>query len=137
MAKAYVLDTSAIFTYTEEEEGIEEVHRLLLQAQRKSIVLFLPFMTLMEAYYRRWQVAGENAAKDLLLLLKQLPAQPVEYSEELLLHAGRLKALHAISLGDAWIAGVAQLKGATLVHKDPEFESLANLIPMLTLPYKR
>ncbi|WP_254945211.1 hypothetical protein [Cyanobium sp. AMD-g] len=30
-------------------------------------------------------------------------------------------------MADAWIAAAAELEGAVLVHKDPEFRSLAHL----------
>ena len=42
--------------------------------------------------------------------------------------------LVAISVVDAWIAAAAMLRGATLLHKDPEFSALP--IPQETLPLK-
>ena len=39
-----------------------------------------------------------------------------------------------LSLADAWIAATAILEGATLVHKNPEFDSLQ--CRQMTLPYK-
>ncbi|MHB8167515.1 MAG: PIN domain-containing protein [Sulfuricella sp.] len=49
--------------------------------------------------------------------------------------ASSIKAVHPLSLADAWIAASALELGATLVHKDPEFESLPGLIEE-RLPYK-
>jgi len=51
--------------------------------------------------------------------------------------AGRIKAFHRLSFADALIAAVAKLRGATLVHKDPELEALAPELALLSLPYKR
>jgi len=34
------------------------------------------------------------------------------------------------------IAAYAQQQGAILIHKDPEFEALAETIPLEALPYK-
>jgi ribonuclease VapC len=52
----------------------------------------------------------------------------------MLLHAGRLKATHRLSVADALIAAVADMHDATLVHKDPELEALRGQIELLDLP---
>jgi ribonuclease VapC len=57
--------------------------------------------------------------------------------ERVLLFAGRLKAFHRLSFADALIAGSAKLNDSVLVHKDPEFEAVAQEVPLLGLPYKR
>ena len=59
-----------------------------------------------------------------------------EVDEPLLLTAARLKATHRVSLADAIIAAYAIRQGATLVHKDPEYESLSSELDLETLPYK-
>ena len=41
-----------------------------------------------------------------------------------------------MSVADAWIAALAQEKGATLVHKDPEFEQIEDALEVLKRPYK-
>jgi predicted nucleic acid-binding protein len=51
----------------------------------------------------------------------------VSCSDQLLERAAALKACHPLSVADAWIAASAQLQGAVLVHKDPEFRSLAHI----------
>jgi predicted nucleic acid-binding protein len=57
-------------------------------------------------------------------------------NEPIILTAGHIKATHHVSLADAMIAAFAIRQGAVLMHKDPEFEALAALLPMETLPYK-
>ncbi|MDC0269671.1 PIN domain-containing protein [Synechococcus sp. AH-551-N23] len=44
-----------------------------------------------------------------------------------MLEASRIKALHRLSVADAWIAAAALLSRATLLHKDPEFEAITEL----------
>lgn len=61
----------------------------------------------------------------------------IESSETISLRAGKLKATHRISLADAYIAAVSQEFGGILVHKDPEFETLAHSIREYKLPYKK
>ncbi len=63
---------------------------------------------------------------------------PIIWSHEspaLLERAAGLEAKHPLSLADAWIAAAALELGATLVHKDPEFENLPGLSEE-RLPYK-
>jgi len=47
-----------------------------------------------------------------------------------------LKAAYRLSVADAWIAALAKERGATLVHKDPEFEQVEAVLEVLKLPYK-
>jgi ribonuclease VapC len=63
-----------------------------------------------------------------------LPLIVVHEDAALLEKAAEIKATHRLSLADAWIAALATLLRATLVHKDPEFEPLD--IPQHRLPYK-
>ncbi len=46
-----------------------------------------------------------------------------------------IKATHPLSVADAWIAAVALQLKVTLVHKDPDFENLPELLQE-RLPYK-
>ena len=57
--------------------------------------------------------------------------------ESTLLTASKLKAGHRVSLADAIIAAFAIRRGAVLMHKDPELDALAGLLPMEALPLPR
>ena len=96
--EGYVLDTSAILTFIENEAGAD----------------------------RRYA------------LMKRLPSEILwQIDEPILLTASRLKAGHRLSLADSLIAAFAQREDATLVHKDPEFEVLAEQVKLEALPYKK
>jgi predicted nucleic acid-binding protein len=56
--------------------------------------------------------------------------------EPILLTAARIQAKYRLSLADAMIAAFAIQVKATLVHKDPEFESFADFLLLEALPYK-
>ena len=90
----------------------------------------------MELSYIMLREQGEDEASQLVALVKSWPVTWVYPDEKLLLQAAKLKAFHRLSLADALIAAVAKLHGATLVHKDPEFEVLSVQVSLLTLPYK-
>jgi predicted nucleic acid-binding protein len=133
MSKArYLLDTSAILTLLEDEEGAQRVETLL----RREEVLF-PFLALLETYYITLQEQTEDLADQRYALLKQLPEAILwSVDEPTLLTAGRLKAAHRLSLADALIAAFAVQQQATLVHKDPEMAALQGVVKMEILPYK-
>ena len=128
----YLLDTSAILTLLEDEKGAERVEALLREGQ-----VLLPFLVLLETYYITLQERSEAVADRRYALLKQLPATFLwSVDEPTLLTAARFKARHRLSLADALIAAFAVQQGAILVHKDPEFEVLAELVRQEALPYK-
>ena len=93
-------------------------------------------MVYMEVLYGVWRRLGEKTGKATYLRLKALAIRRVDATEELLLAAARIKATHELSVADAWIAATALVTGSTLVHKDPEFRSLAGELPLLELPLK-
>jgi predicted nucleic acid-binding protein len=127
-----LLDTSAVLTFLEDEDGAERVETLL----RKEEIL-LPYLVLLEAYCITLQEQPEDVADKRYALLKQLPATILwEVDEPTLLKAGRFKAYHRLSLANAIIAAFAQRNGAILVHKDPELEALSKFVEQEVLPYK-
>lgn len=132
----YVLDTSALLCYIEEEDGAELVDELLKKGETKQAFLFVPFVSFTEVYYISWQKKGKEVAQARIYLIAQLAIERVESSKQLSLIAGEFKAENKISFADAWVAAVAKEKDAILVHKDPEFEQLKPDIEMLKLPYK-
>lgn len=136
MADLYVLDTSAIFAFTDQEDGSAEVERLLDAALAGQCRLEACSISLMELYYIALREKGEDEAGRLIALVKSWPVAWVYPDERTLLQAGKLKAFHRLSVADALIAAVAKLHQAMLVHKDPELEALATEVPLLTLPFK-
>jgi predicted nucleic acid-binding protein len=132
----YTLDTSAVIAYFADEPGSAEVERLLSLAGARKVDLFASFMTFMEVLYRLWRRHGEREGKIAYLRLKALPVTQLDVSEGLLLRAGRIKAVHDLSVADAWIAATALTTESRLVHKDPEFRSLADVVSLLELPLK-
>jgi predicted nucleic acid-binding protein len=132
-----VLDTSAIFAFLEGEPGTTTVRGYIDTAGRGEAHILLCFVTLAELRYVIMQEQNEAAADHAVALVKSWPVEWVHSAEQLCLAAAWLKARHRVSLADAFIAATAQLHGAALVHKDPEFEALSEHIRLLPLPYKK
>ncbi len=133
--EAYVLDTSAVLTLWNEEDGAPLVERLLLDASERRSV-FISFMTVMECRYRIWKDQGRDAAEEITRSLRLLPAIRVDLDDDLLMTAAELKAQFRISVADSWIIATAITRNATLVHKDPEFDALGSRVTLKALPYK-
>ena len=120
---AFCLDTSAILTLRDDEPGAERV-ALLLDGPDPCLACFI---TRMEVLYRVWKDEGERSGRLAYEQLQSLPIQWVDQTEPLLLEASRIKATHPLSVADAWIAATARLSRSTLLHKDPEFETITEL----------
>jgi predicted nucleic acid-binding protein len=128
----YLLDTSALLTLIEDEDGAGRVERILKRSNT-----FIPFIALMEVYYISLQESDQATADLRHATLTHSDATVLwEMDEATLLTAARLKASHRISLAGALIAAFAVRKNATLIHKDPEYESLTNDVRLEALPYK-
>lgn len=128
----YVIDTSALIAYLYDEPGSDETERIVLSGHP----VRLPFMTVMEVEYallRAMPAADAAAEVDRLL---HWPVDVVESSPAWRSEAAAIKARGRISLADAWIASLALLLDAQLVHKDPEFDAVPGL-RSLRLPYDR
>lgn len=129
----FVLDTSALLTYIEDETGASRV-KTILKKEKATI----PWPALMELFYITTRERGQDEAELRLAILKHSHAEILwDVDETTMLTAAKIKATHQVSFADAIIAGIAIRKNATLVHKDPEFESLGGKIQMEILPYKK
>lgn len=137
MTDLYVLDTSSIFAFTDQDDGADEVERLLDAAKQHECRLAVCAMSLMELYYITLREKGEDEATRLVALVKSWPVAWIYPDEQTLLQAAKLKASYRLSVADALIAAVAKLHDATLVHKDPEFEAIASQVALLSLPSKQ
>jgi predicted nucleic acid-binding protein len=133
---AHLLDTSAILTFTDNEEGADAVEGLLESAKKGETLVHISDMTAMELYYVSLGERGEEEAERLLLFVRALPVTELSLESALVLPAARLKAGYKISVADAWIAATAAVHDLILVHKDPEFERISEEVSLLSLPFK-
>lgn len=136
VVKSYTLDTSALFCLKDNEEGADEVEKILKSGPASQGV-YVSFVSFMEYFYVIYQERGREEAYRAYLELKMLPLKIVESNESLRLLAGEIKALFNLSFADAWVAATAECLGAELVHKDPEFEGLSKRLFLRNLPYRK
>ena len=133
MAKrSFVLDTSAIIAFLENEDGAERVEYVL-----KNEDVIVCNVSLLEVFYIFHREQSRSVAEQHYALLKSLPVSFVwTFDEPLILTAGRFKATTPLSIVDALIAACAYNSKATLLHKDPEYQKLQGAILLETLPFK-
>lgn len=127
----FVLDTSAVIAYLYDEDGADTVEGVMDSADD----VLVPFMAIMEVRYKLLQDFGSERTSRFLAILNGWPMRVLESSPEWGQIAAEVKAPGKVSLGDSWVAALALMEDATLVHKDPEFEVVPDL-KMLKLPYK-
>ena len=132
----YLLDTSALLTFSGDDPGADAVGLLLAKGRRGEVQLYVSFLSVMEAGYKAYRARGEDGLGTLLASVQQLPVARVDVSDELIALAARMKGMYRLSLGDAWVLATAKQLHATLVHKDPEFEQAAAEVRLQPLPYR-
>lgn len=133
----YVLDTSALLAAVQHEPGGIEVleilgSRLGGEVHEPSPVseappVYVPFMALMELEYNLIQRRGHYEAAGESAVIRAWPVELVESNVRWRQEAARIKAAYALSLGDAWIAALAILRSARLVHRDPGYDAIPEL----------
>lgn len=131
-AESYVFDTSALLTLWNDEEGSDVVEHLI----RTGATGYVSFMTCLEGRYRLWRNAGRQESGEFSMYLDLLPLQRVGMTPHILEVAIEIKATNSLSVCDSWIAATAVATESLLVHKDPEFEQLKNMVKLKPLPYK-
>jgi predicted nucleic acid-binding protein len=132
--KRYLLDTSALLTLRDDEPGADRVAELLTLARAGRSECFGCFMTLMEILYRVSRDESEARGHEAYSQCLQLPIEWQHETPALLKAAAKVKSRTSLSVADAWIAACADGLAATLVHKDPEFETLE--LAQECLPFK-
>jgi ribonuclease VapC len=129
---SFVLDTSALLTLWNDEEGADSVDHLL----RSGAQVYVSFMSFMEGRYRLWKNAGRAESEEFSKYLDLLPVRRMNITEPIFERAIEIKATNSLSVCDSWIVATAVSTDSILVHKDPEFEQVGAIVKLETLPYK-
>lgn len=136
MDSVMVLDTSAWFTLAEAEAGADKVESYLAEAWMGRVAAHASFVSLTELEYIRTREQGPESAAELIAFVKKQPVTWHHSDDALCSAAAKLKAAHRISFADSFVAALAQRLGATLVHKDPELNTLNGVVKVEMLPPK-
>jgi len=132
MPDSYVLDTSAILTLWNEEEGANIVEHIL----RSDATIYVSFMSFMEGRYRLWKSVDREESEEFYKYLTLLPIKRIDITDSIFENAIEVKATTNLSVCDSWIIATAIATNSTLIHTDPEFEQVKNKLKLKALPYK-
>jgi predicted nucleic acid-binding protein len=130
--KGHVLDSSALLTLWNDEAGAEVVESILHSGEK----IYISFMSLMECRYRLWKNVDLEESNRFSMHLDLLPLEIIWVNQDIFEKAIEIKATKNLSVCDSWIIATAILTGSVLIHKDPEFEQVKDLVALNTLPYK-
>ncbi|MFP3912889.1 MAG: PIN domain-containing protein [Desulfobacteraceae bacterium] len=130
--ESFVLDTSALLTLWNDEEGADLVDHIL----RSGAPIYISFMSLMESRYRIWKNVGQGESREISKYLDLLPLKRIDITDSIFEKSIEIKAMYSLSVCDSWIIATAISVGAVLVHKDPEFEQVKSMVVLQNLPYK-
>jgi uncharacterized protein len=120
-----VFDSFALIGYLENETFSAKVEKLLKQARKGKIQIYLHAIHLGEVYYITLREQGQDLADLAFARIKAFPLQYIDIvDEEMLRTAARLKAFYPISYADAFAASLAVIKHSPLLTGDPEFRKL-------------
>mgnify|MGYP001587443794 FL=1 len=136
MADRAEFDTSAFLTLTGDELGADQVQAHITDAIAGRIQLHASFVSLTEVEYITLQEEGQEAAQERLAEVRTLSIRWHHSDDALCSAPAKLKAAHRISFADSFVAALAQRLDATLVHKDPEFSTLTDMVKLEMLPPK-
>ena len=122
-----VLDTSALLALRGNEVGADRVEQLLNAARKGRRRLLVSFMTRMELLYLIRRDEGEEEARSALRLVDSFPIEWITCEPAVLDAAAALKVSGGLSVADSWIAATALVRGAVLVHRDPEYHAVTEI----------
>ena len=122
--KRFVLDSYAILALVEDEPGAQIVADIILNELTEPC---LSVINLGEVYYIVFRRQGEAVAEEIVRGVRQEERLKIaEVSWPRVKHAALLKAGGGLAYADAFVLGLAQEIGASLVTGDPELRLAAN-----------
>ncbi|MCL4511760.1 MAG: type II toxin-antitoxin system VapC family toxin [Bacteroidetes bacterium] len=122
--KTTVLDSYAVISYLQQQEGYQEVATIFDECAAKDREVFLSIINWGEVIYQAIRRGGETRAKLAEDAMAALPIQLVEANKELTHQAAVLKASNKMSYADCFAAALAVKKKGELVTGDSEFKQV-------------
>ena len=122
----FVLDSYALLAFFRNEEGSDQVEKLLTEAAADKHEVYLTNINAGEVYYMSHRKDGAAKADLAWKAMRQFPIHIVDADLEFTLATAKLKAKYRISFADAFAATLAIKRKAILITGDDEFEALKN-----------
>ena len=126
--KATVIDSYAMISYLQQQEGYEAVSAIFEECIAKDREAFMCIVNWGEVIYQALRRGGEARAKLAEDAMRALPIQLVEANKELTLQAAHFKAFNKMSFADCYAAALAMKKKCELLTGDKEFKQVEDKI---------
>jgi len=133
--RRYVLDANALIGFFDgRQPAAERVRKILSEANRNQVSVWMSAINWGEVYYTEWRHYGEAKAQEAEMNLQRLPVVVVEADRDRATRAAALKQKHNLGYADAFAAELAIDRKAWLVTADPEFGRLGKVLSVFPLP---
>lgn len=126
--KSVTFDSHAIMMFAQDEAGADRVEELLRAAEEGRVRACVNEINLGEVYYITMRRLGTESASRFLEQFSTLAVERVAASWEIIQSAAELKARHALSYADCFVAATALRHQASVVTGDPEFKKVEHLV---------
>lgn len=133
MAVPKVLDSYALLAFFEDEPGADQVHDLLLKAEKNEEKLLMSVINLGEVWYSIARGYSEETAEDKLREIRDMAIEIVDADWNLTRRAARLKSRARIAYADCFAAALAEERKAELITAAPEFKPLVDEVNILRI----
>ena len=123
-----MLDTKPLIKLFAQEEGWNEVQKILFRIEAEEIEAAISVVTLTEIYYKYMQEKRLDLAKIRVEeLVYALNIKKLDISQSVAIKAGEFKGKYSISIADAFISATAYFEGATVISDDPDFGKISEI----------
>lgn len=122
--KNLILDSYALISYLENEQGADRIEELLYKAKKEELHILMSIINWGEVYYSIFRSKGEDRAEDALIVIKQLPIEIVDVDKDMVYQASRFKGKYRIAFGDCFAAALACKRNCKVITGDKEFKKL-------------
>ncbi|MDR1148237.1 MAG: type II toxin-antitoxin system VapC family toxin [Spirochaetaceae bacterium] len=120
----YLFDACALISLLKREAAFDQVSSLLARAAAGEISIFMSIVNLVEVYYGFIRDAGEQAADRIMSYVAGFPITVIDtVNGTVYREAARFKAVHSMSLADAFLCACAKDLSAIIVTKDEEIKA--------------
>jgi predicted nucleic acid-binding protein len=113
------MDACALLALLRDEPGADKVAEAINAANNGETEIAMNKVNLLEVYYDLYRSRGQEKADFVLAEIKKRPIKiNADISDEIFRQAGRLKAVHKISLADSFALAQAIISESELLTSD-------------------
>ena len=125
MSVIFILDACALIALLKKEEGSDVVADIYQKANNRAVQLCMNRVNLLEVYYGFYRDGGSAYALNIVQNVEMSSVLITEFSRDVFLEAGRLKATYKLSLADSVVlAQTILLNGSILTSDHHEFDDI-------------